>query len=131
MPRANFLLKSFSCNQQFISAFSRDFQALRNDRNSGFENPRREVAVCRRPVWKGRGDIGTMRAIYLPTTRRVSVSRAIAREHSMQSILKPLGLEAINDGTWYGAQSSADDTQPLIESINPANGEPIASVRTR
>ena len=47
----------------------------------------------------------------------------------MQSVLKQLGLAAINDGTWYGAQSSADETQPLIESINPANGELIASVR--
>jgi aldehyde dehydrogenase (NAD+) len=47
----------------------------------------------------------------------------------MQSVLKQLGLAAVNDGTWYGATSSTDDTQPLIESINPANGELIASVR--
>ena len=47
----------------------------------------------------------------------------------MDSLLEKLGLKAINDGTWYGAQSSADDEQPLIESINPATGEVIASVR--
>ena len=47
----------------------------------------------------------------------------------MQSVLKQLGLAAINDGTWYGATSSADDSAELIESINPATGEVIASVR--
>ncbi len=47
----------------------------------------------------------------------------------MQSVLKQLGLAAINDGTWYGATSSADDSAGLIESINPATGDVIASVR--
>ncbi|MGR9092632.1 MAG: aldehyde dehydrogenase family protein, partial [Gammaproteobacteria bacterium] len=47
----------------------------------------------------------------------------------MDSLLKKLGLEAINDGTWCGSDSSSDDEQPLIESINPATGEVIASVR--
>ena len=47
----------------------------------------------------------------------------------MQSVLKQLGLAAINDGTWYGETSSADDSAELIESINPATGEVIARVR--
>jgi len=48
----------------------------------------------------------------------------------MQSILDQLGLQAVNDGTWLGAESSADNKAPLIESINPANNEVIASVRS-
>ncbi len=47
----------------------------------------------------------------------------------MASVLRQLGLEKINDGTWMGADSSADDNAPLIESFNPATGELIASVR--
>jgi len=48
----------------------------------------------------------------------------------MQSILKELGLESVNPGTWYGAESSADNSSALIESINPATGDVIASVRS-
>jgi aldehyde dehydrogenase (NAD+) len=47
----------------------------------------------------------------------------------MQEILKQLGLEAVNDGTWLGHTSLADDAAPLIESINPTDNEVIASVR--
>jgi len=47
----------------------------------------------------------------------------------MQEILKKLGLEAVNNGTWLGDKSLADKSAPLIESINPTNGELIASVR--
>ena len=47
----------------------------------------------------------------------------------MQDILRKLGLEAVNDGTWLGNKSLADAAAPLIESINPTNGEVIASVR--
>ena len=47
----------------------------------------------------------------------------------MQDILKQLGLEAINDGTWLGAKSLADESAPLIESISPTDNEVIASVR--
>ena len=47
----------------------------------------------------------------------------------MNKILDNLGLEAINPGTWYGAESSEDTTANLIESVNPATGEIIASVR--
>ncbi len=47
----------------------------------------------------------------------------------MQKILDQLGLESINDGTWYGAESSADESAPLIESVNPSTDEVIASVR--
>ena len=47
----------------------------------------------------------------------------------MKAILDSLGLEPINDGTWYGSESTADAGAPLIESINPASGEVIASVR--
>jgi aldehyde dehydrogenase (NAD+) len=47
----------------------------------------------------------------------------------MQEILKKLGLEAVNNGTWLGDKSLADKSAPLIESVNPTNGELIASVR--
>src|SRR5210317_1201147 len=48
----------------------------------------------------------------------------------MKKILESLGLEATNPGTWFGSDSSEDASAPLIESINPANGELIASVRS-
>ena len=48
----------------------------------------------------------------------------------MKEILTKLGLDEINAGTWSGAESSASDDAPLIESVNPANGEVIASVRS-
>ena len=48
----------------------------------------------------------------------------------MQSILKQLGLDAVNDGTWLGAESSADKSAAIIESVNPATGKLIASVRS-
>ena len=48
----------------------------------------------------------------------------------MQDILKRLGLSATNPGTWLGATSLEDPTAALIASVNPANGEVIASVRT-
>ena len=47
----------------------------------------------------------------------------------MKDILDQLGLAAINDGTWIGAKSLADDAAPLIESINPTNNAAIGSVR--
>ncbi len=48
----------------------------------------------------------------------------------MKKILDSLSLEAVNAGTWYGSESSEDTSAELIESINPANGEVIASVRS-
>jgi aldehyde dehydrogenase (NAD+) len=48
----------------------------------------------------------------------------------MKNILDSLGLGAINAGTWYGDESSEDDSAALIESVNPATGEVIASVRS-
>jgi aldehyde dehydrogenase (NAD+) len=47
----------------------------------------------------------------------------------MQDILKQLGLEAVNDGTWIGNKALADDSAPLIDSINPTTNKVIASVR--
>ncbi|MDH3333603.1 MAG: aldehyde dehydrogenase family protein [Gammaproteobacteria bacterium] len=47
----------------------------------------------------------------------------------MQEILKQLGIEAVNDGTWFGSTSVSDDSASLIESTNPATDEVIASVR--
>jgi len=47
----------------------------------------------------------------------------------MKKILDSLGLEATNAGTWYGHESSEDTSAALIDSINPATGETIASVR--
>jgi len=48
----------------------------------------------------------------------------------MQSILDQLGLDAVNAGTWFGAKPSDDKSAPLIESMNPATGKLIASVRS-
>ncbi|MGI9271376.1 MAG: L-piperidine-6-carboxylate dehydrogenase [Woeseiaceae bacterium] len=48
----------------------------------------------------------------------------------MKDILTSLGLELINAGTWYGAESSEDKSAPLIDSVNPTTGEVIASVRS-
>ena len=48
----------------------------------------------------------------------------------MKRILDSLDLEAVNPGTWYGSESSEDTSAELIKSINPANGEVIASVRS-
>jgi len=48
----------------------------------------------------------------------------------MKSILDSLGLQAENPGTWLGADSRTDTAGQLIESINPSNGEVIASVRS-
>jgi len=47
----------------------------------------------------------------------------------MKKILDSLGLEDRNAGTWLGSNSSEDPTAPLIDSVNPANGKRIASVR--
>ncbi len=47
----------------------------------------------------------------------------------MNDILEQLGLADVNDGTWIGARSLGDAAAPLIESINPATNEVIASVR--
>ena len=48
----------------------------------------------------------------------------------MQKVLDQLGLSAINDGTWFGATASRDESTPIIESFNPATNELIASVRS-
>lgn len=48
----------------------------------------------------------------------------------MQAVLEQLGLAAVNDGTWFGGRSSADESAPLIDSINPTTNEVIASVRS-
>jgi aldehyde dehydrogenase (NAD+) len=48
----------------------------------------------------------------------------------MNQILSKLGLGDVNAGTWSGADSSESKNAPLIESVNPANGEVIASVRS-
>ena len=49
---------------------------------------------------------------------------------AIKEILDQLGLGATNDGTWYGSESSSDESTPIIESINPATNELIASVRS-
>ena len=48
----------------------------------------------------------------------------------MKSILNALGLDSVNAGTWVGDESLSDDSGALIESVNPSNGELIASVRS-
>jgi aldehyde dehydrogenase (NAD+) len=44
-------------------------------------------------------------------------------------ILKGLGLEAINPGAWSGDDWHAAADSPLVQSLDPATGEPIAAVR--
>jgi aldehyde dehydrogenase (NAD+) len=44
-------------------------------------------------------------------------------------ILKGLGLEAINPGAWSGDGWHAAADSPLVQSLDPATGEPIAAVR--
>ena len=48
----------------------------------------------------------------------------------MREILDQLGLSTVNDGTWLGGDSIADKSANLIESVNPATNEVIASVRS-
>ena len=48
----------------------------------------------------------------------------------MMKILSSLGLDAVNPGTWLGSDSSEDSSAALIESVNPATGEILASVRS-
>ena len=57
-----------------------------------------------------------------------------------QEVLAALGLTAVNAGTWHGTDANAvtnadagwaaDNAAPLLDSINPATGTVIASVRT-
>jgi aldehyde dehydrogenase (NAD+) len=48
----------------------------------------------------------------------------------MSSVLKKLGLQSVNAGTWIGAKALQTKSAPLIESVNPATGKVIASVRS-
>jgi len=48
----------------------------------------------------------------------------------MKQILDSLGLEALNPGTWLGAESTEDSNGDIIESISPATGEIIGTVRS-
>jgi aldehyde dehydrogenase (NAD+) len=48
----------------------------------------------------------------------------------MNPVLQRLGLGAVNPGTWSSAGGwLADDHAPLVQSINPSNGEVLAAVR--
>jgi len=48
----------------------------------------------------------------------------------MNPVLERLGLGAVNAGTWTSAGGwLADDAAPLVESINPADGRALASIR--
>jgi len=79
-----------------------------------------------------------MRGIYPPTTggfllaqsRQPPHRRAHQETKVMQAILEKLGIEAVNDGTWFGDKSVSDDSASLIESRNPATDELIASIRS-
>lgn len=48
----------------------------------------------------------------------------------MNPILENLGLSQTNPGTWSGANPVETESAPLIESVNPATGDVIATVRT-
>jgi len=47
----------------------------------------------------------------------------------MKDILKKLGLDDVNAGTWCGSKSLQSQKGHLIDSINPTDNERIASVR--
>ncbi len=49
---------------------------------------------------------------------------------AIKEILDQLGLVATYDGNWYGSESSIDESTSIIESINTATNELIASVRS-
>src|SRR5690606_13994960 len=51
------------------------------------------------------------------------------RSDAMKDILDNLGLGDVNPGTWSGSRSFESASAPLIESVNPATNEVIASVR--
>jgi aldehyde dehydrogenase (NAD+) len=55
---------------------------------------------------------------------------AVPGGKNMNEILQRLGLSDVNPGTWLGSKSVEDKSATLMESINPANGEVIASVRS-
>jgi aldehyde dehydrogenase (NAD+) len=63
------------------------------------------------------------------TCRRLLIHRCLSGNF-MQDILNKLGLGETNPGTWLGSKSVEDSSAKLIESINPATGEVIASVRS-
>ena len=48
----------------------------------------------------------------------------------MKQILASLGLEALNPGTWLGAESTENSGGSIIESVNPATGDVIGRVRS-
>jgi len=48
----------------------------------------------------------------------------------MKKILDQLGLDELNDGTWFGGDASRDKSGAIIESLNPATNEVIAKVRS-
>jgi len=47
----------------------------------------------------------------------------------MKDILDSLGLTDVNPGSWSGSRPFESSSAPLIESVNPATGKVIASVR--
>ena len=46
----------------------------------------------------------------------------------MNKILKNLGIEQTNSGSWQGPNPLQSENDDLIESINPSNGKVIATV---
>ncbi|MEO1036201.1 MAG: aldehyde dehydrogenase family protein [Pseudomonadota bacterium] len=48
----------------------------------------------------------------------------------MQDILSKFSIDAENPGTWFGGEIIESGRGELIESINPANGETLAAVRS-
>jgi aldehyde dehydrogenase (NAD+) len=120
MPHGPRIRKSFSGNQKFTF----DIVIVGKAGNRGSENDGLWL-------WKGAAQIGTMRACRGPgEAQSGAVCPSCHPGDLMQDILKRLGLSATNPGTWLGATSLEDENAALIDSVNPANGEVIASVRT-
>jgi aldehyde dehydrogenase (NAD+) len=65
-----------------------------------------------------------------PLAELVAAVKLDTCEKSMNKILERLGLSDVNPGAWLGSTSLEDKSETLIESVNPANGEVIASVRS-
>ncbi len=48
---------------------------------------------------------------------------------TVHAALKELGIQAINPGASHGGGWLSQDSAPLLQSLNPSTGEPIAAVR--
>ena len=68
---------------------------------------------------------------FLPRDEAEIAELAAGADVSVERLRRTVeGLAETNPGTWLGSTSLEDESAPLIESINPATGDVIASVRS-